>query len=413
MSWYRQVKTIYTATFLVFIFICYSLAAGILLREKMDFIIYLFMVSSTLFMQYLKVKEKRRSIAVGFPSVIIAVVNFFLLPLEPFLIRTAFNTIVIMFLEKQDEEDVNYDVYKDRMRTAIFILLPLGIIAPSARFSNVYWIYRFYILFLIFTIITLREARNYTNKIRNKKGTITNFSIIAVGLLASTNLAATLIVRLFYYMYLPISFIISKLADVLFRIFGLGLIALIEKMVAFFYKPGAGESNINQYKVPEELQKRVTSEGNSIVPKIAAVLILIFVVIEVVKLYKNLKAYHIKREDGNIELQKEKIYHMEKKKKNNALSNLFNRLLRKDETVREQIMYIYSRFQLRMKLKQIFKPYMTASQLSNVAKIQIDQYEALDSVKSIYNEAKFSQHDISSKNAVEMKMQYEKIKKHK
>ena len=178
MSWYRQVKAIYTATFLVFVFICYSLAAGMILQENMDFTVYISMFGSACLMQYFKNKEKNSIIAVGVPCTIVAAINFIIFPLEPFLVRTAFNTVIILFLEKQDEEDVNYDVYKERMKKAIFLLLPIGLIAPSVKFSNIYWVYRFYMLFLIFTVITLREARNYTNKIRNKRGHLRTYLLL-------------------------------------------------------------------------------------------------------------------------------------------------------------------------------------------------------------------------------------------
>jgi len=417
MSWYRQVKTIYTATYLVFIFICCSLLGNVFLGQKIDFKTYIVMISSVFAMQYLSNKEKQRVLVIALPCVLAAVTSYLIYPIEPFLLNTAVNIIMILFLEKQDSEDVNYDAYKDRMKTAILILVGIGLVMPIVNKSTIYWIFRFYIMFLVFVIVTLREARNYCNKIRNKKSTIANSSIIVAGIVMSTDFMSSVIIKIFHYLMLPINYVINKLAMAMFFILYKPLVWIfkgIKALLRYFFGEGK-EVKLNEVNsAAQQVLLDEKLQGTPLAAKIMAVIILLCIVVLIIKLYIKLNRSMMKRSKLEAdELQKEKIIHEGKKKKGNAFANLFNTLFRKEGSVKEQIMYIYSRFQLRMKLKEIFRPYMTATQLSNVAKINIDEYEALDSIKSIYNEAKFSQHNIPRENAVEMKTQYEKIKKSK
>ena len=63
-----------------------------------------------------------------------------------------------------------------------------------------------------------------------------------------------------------------------------------------------------------------------------------------------------------------------------------------------------------MMLKAIFKPYMTATQLGEQAVELVDKEDALNSLRDIYNEAKFSKHHIESSKVEEIKKQYDKVK---
>jgi len=123
-------------------------------------------------------------------------------------------------------------------------------------------------------------------------------------------------------------------------------------------------------------------------------------------------SYVKKNNNKDGEVQKEKILR-EKKNKNNKEGN-FSKFIKNfigKPDVKTQILNVYLKFEKKMSDKEIYKSHMTAGQLSSVAKTKIADKEAINSITRIYNEAKFSNHQISEKNAEIIKLNYENIRK--
>jgi len=412
MSWCRQVKTIFTVTYLMFIFICYSIIECMFLKEKVDFKAYLIILAGVLFMQYLVSKNKGKVLTIGLPCILTAAISFFMYSVTLAIINSALNAVLIIFLEMLDQEELNYQLYKDRIKRAILILILGGIAAPKLDQAVLYWIFRFYILFLIFAIISLREARNYCNKIRNNKAAITNISIIIVGIIGTTDYVFSLWIKLFHYFLAASNFILSAIADIVAKVIYGPCMRFFSFLMATI-----GFKKVETPPLPDNVNDKVVTNKETppsdIMIKIISLLIVIFIIMLLIKYYMQLKAARDKRISNKLEaVKRESIYGAEKVTKKAALSNFFNKFFSKNGGRREQILYIYRKFQRRMKLREIFKPYMTATQLSNVAKIKIDDYEALDAIKRIYNEAKFSKHEIPKENVVEIKENYDRVKKY-
>jgi len=411
MSWYRKVKTIYTAAYLMFIFICYSLAVELILKGKINYIAYIIVVSGVLLMQYIVSKDKSIILAIVLPSVLITVASYCIYPLKLAIINSIIDIVLIVFMQKIEDEEINHDVYKSRLKIALIILTAVGIGAPSLNNITAHSIFRFYILFLILAILTLREARNFSNRIRNRKSTVTNLIIITIGIISTTDYAFQSISKFYTCFLATIKYLMFKISNAL---------------AATLFKPLDG---VIEYVISKWSDKHVDPEGLSGLPhttyigkpsshqlagKIISVVIYVIVVLIIVKLLINLykRLNRIKTTNGK-HIEKERIYNTESKKKKNTLANLVNRLFGKENSVRGQILYIYSKFQYRMKLKNIFRSSMTATQLSNVARVKIDDFQALDSMKNIYNEAKFSLHQLPKENAEEIKENYDRVRKYK
>jgi len=412
MSWCRQVKTIFTATYLLFIFICYSILECLLLKDKVNFKAYIIMLAGVLLMQYLLSKNKGKVLTIGVPCILTAGISFLMYSVLLAAINTFINVVLIVFFEMMDQEEVNYHLYKDRFKRAIFIIVLAGILAPVLNQAVLYWIFRFYILFLIFAIISLREARNYCNKMRKNKLAVTNIGIIIVGIIGTTDYVFSLCIKLFHYFLTATNFILTAATDLVAKVIygpSMSFISFIMSKLGVTKMDGTPPIK----NIDREVVTKKEAPPTQMFIRIISLLIIIFIIMLLIKYYLQLKAARDKRISNKIEaVKRESIYSAEKVTKKTTLSNLFNKFFGKNGSRREQILYIYRKFQRRMKLKDIFRPYMTATQLSNVAKIKIDDYEALDSIKSIYNEAKFSKHEIPKENVAEIKENYDRVKKY-
>jgi len=409
MSWYKQVKTIYSSAYLMFIFICYSLVVELIFKERINFLSYFVMLASVLLMQYLLTLGKPKETAIEIPAILSAIVSFFMYPVEIAAVNIGIGIAILIFLAEQEKEDINHEVYKNRMKVALFVLTVVGIVAPSLDKATAHWIFRYYILFLIFAILTLREARNYCNKIKNKKSTVTSLAIVVIGLIATTDFAFSLISKFYIYAMMAVKFMLSKASGLMSLPIFKPLRRIIDYIISRWrdahYEPdglgGPPHKTVLHEPSPDHY-------GTDIVSAVVILILVVCMMRILADLYKRIN----NRGELVKGIEKEKIYNRENKQIKDALANLINKIFRKEKTVRGQIIYIYGKFQNRMKLKDIFKPWMTATQLSNVAKVKIDDFEALDSIKTIYNEAKFSVHELPQENVQKIKDKYEEIKKY-
>ncbi|MCJ7688067.1 MAG: hypothetical protein MUO60_01875, partial [Clostridiaceae bacterium] len=59
----------------------------------------------------------------------------------------------------------------------------------------------------------------------------------------------------------------------------------------------------------------------------------------------------------------------------------------------------------------IYKTYMTATQLKNITKVNVDNFDDLEEMTVSYNEAKFSIHDITEEQVQQVKKGHKNIKR--
>ena len=137
------------------------------------------------------------------------------------------------------------------------------------------------------------------------------------------------------------------------------------------------------------------------------ILILILILYIIYKFLSRFRS-KTKKYNGFVE-EKERI--VRKKNKKHWVKDLFGKIFQGGGSNRDKILYTYKGFEKITEEADIYKPYMTATQLKNVTKINVDNFDNLDEMTEVYNEAKFSIHDMTEEQVEQVKKGHNNIKK--
>ena len=408
----RIVRSICTITNVMFFYICILIIGAIIYPENVNSQGYAVMLVAVFFMQLLMSKLKKNWIAGAAAFFIGAIACYFIYPLEIAIFNLAAVTGILILSVKYEKEDISYNLWKKRIIRSIIALMAIGIITPALGEMMAYWVIKCFIVYLIFSVVAMREIRNYCNRITNKKAQILSIVIILIGVLISTDFGYFIIASVVSYSYKGVAFVIGKVAMVIFAVVYKPLMAVGNGIVSFIYWLGAlifgkddKEEEMGIPKPEEALEELKGGEAPHVIMFIILGAILALVLFKVIRRVREAQK---ERKLGETLIEREKI---DKPKDKRGKFSLFGKKVFKgDWDVRMQILYIYSKFQIYMRGKNIFKPYMTATQLSNVAKTKNYEEEALDNIKIIYNEAKFSKHQLKKEGLSKIKEEYGRIK---
>jgi hypothetical protein len=417
MSLYRQIKTLFTISSLIFTYIIWATASTVILKNNANYMVYIISLCAVFFMQYLREKEKKPVFQLLIPFLSAIVINVIIYNVYSAEYNSLYIFLILIFFNRFENEEINYEVYKYRIKKFIYILIVLGGILSLVNKGLAQNVLRFYLIYLISAIIVLRETRKFASRINDKKSLIVNLAITLSVILLSMDKIYNFLTMVFSYVWLGISFALTEItlgiAYILIYIFRKPLnfiAAFIQRlMLKYLAKKPPEIQNVNNKNIPELLEK---DSSNVIVVVFLALLKIIIVIIIVYLMFKAFDTYGKKNSNDEGEVQKEKILR-EKKNKKNKEGNLskFMKLFKGKLDVRAQILNVYLKFEQKMSDKGIYKLHMTAGQLSSVAKTQIDDTEAINSITKIYNEAKFSNHEIPEKNVKTAKLNYESLQK--
>jgi hypothetical protein len=123
--------------------------------------------------------------------------------------------------------------------------------------------------------------------------------------------------------------------------------------------------------------------------------ILVIIILFIVDVVKKMKFMRVKDEQYTEE--KEKIDKNSKGQKNykhkkNVLS-ILKKAFRMNNTIKEKILNSYRDFEKITQKAEIYNPTMTATQLKDKTKANIESHSYLDEMTDIYNEVKFSNYE--------------------
>ncbi len=414
MSLYRQVKTLFTISSLIFTYIIWATVSNLVLDKSVNFGVYIISIFSVFLMQYFMYKKKR-NILLLIPSIIAIAMNL----LAYNVVSAGYNSIYIIFIimlfNKIEYEEINYEIYKSRVKKSIYILIAIGGIIYLGDKALAQDVLRFYLIYLVSSIILLREARKYSSKITSKKSVLFNIAIILSVILLSMDRIYNFIAMILKYLWIGISFILNEIfigiSYIIAYIILRPLIFILKLLLSHLVNKGVLNNlkkNNDTYSSNSSNLLKQTDSGSGLL--LVIILKIIVVIIIAFLLYKAYERYVKKTNSGGEgEVHKEMIMR-EKKSKESYLARIM-KMFKRETDVRNKIFNIYQKFQSKMSDLEIYKPNMTASQLSSEAKTQIDHIEAINSLTSIYNEAKFSNHTIPEKNANLAKLNYEGLKK--
>lgn len=412
MSWYRQIKTFYTISINMFFFLIWGIISSVFLLNKVDYRLYLISLAAAFLLQFIISKTEGKKL----PKLAAALVGIFLTFIVSKGIYFIFNSIfiiVILYITNNIEgEDINYDAYKARAKSGLILILFLGSLLPLVDMNLSRSILKFYIMFLISNIVVMREARSYYYKIRNPRSFIANMFISLAILGLSVDTIFTGFLEAFKYIIKIAMNIVSLIIDFVGMLIAKPMLFGINKLRSLItntlerLKVTEGSSmelNFVRNRIPWEESDSLAwlYTVTKIIGVILVLLVVFIIVIKIIKIQSS--------KDTSSEVLREKIKR-QKIKKEGFFSRLIKNIL-KPSDVKGQILYIYKRFEERTFEKGIFKSHMTAKQLENVTKAYVENPEGLTSLTNVYNETKFSKHEMNDGNLEEIKEGFNKIKR--
>ena len=423
MSWYREVKILFTITSQIFFFIIWNIVTSIFFGNYVEhrmFIVSTIGVFILLFIKakYIKDNKYRNKKIIALVSVIslISVTILWLFVGNKNILLNGIYILGINIIHHNfDEETMEYSTYRHRMIKAGLILTMGSVFTMFSKSQVIDELFRYFIFLIVTGIILLRESRRFTYKIREGKAHIYNAII-----------SAFIIIISFDKIYINFMNGITSAFDFTVNIFMRLIELLLEVVLKILSNPLQYLLNLISDKFGknygEVLDRIIANRGsdkekiNPIIvqtkefPLIAILLKVLIFALVVYILYKIFigRKYTIKENNDMMNEEREKILINKKKK------HIFENFIRKitgRRTNKEKILDIYKDFERVTEIKKIFKPYMTSTQLSNVTKIHVEKVEELDHMSEIYNEAKFSTHNIKDDKLRVMKNDYNRIKK--
>lgn len=420
MSWFRQIKVIYSVRILIFIYIIWSYLINFIFSFFFDYKLFVIAFAAGLMMQYLKSREVNKYFILLVPVVLGCNAAYLVgirTPLEVVL-TVIFLAFYIYILYKFDDEHIGYKIYVYRAKKAVITLTILGPIFLIHSNINFAWsIGKFYIFYLIILIISLRESRAYEFRIRSKRNVLGNIITIAAVILLSLDSvfgAFVFVIKfIFKYISFAVYYILLVFIKLMTYIIGYPFLWLWEKIISIMQKKGKLISQNTNPNTNDKLKKLTekASERQLHIPHniqiligIALVLIIIYIAIKLMRFEQKRAA---KKFSGDT-IEIEKIEKSHKKAKGSFVDMVRDIFASAD--LRSQVISMYRAFQKMMSIKGIFKKYMTASQLSNIAASKVRDRTPLDTIANIYNECKFSEHEVTKKHLDSIKENCKNIK---
>ena len=411
MSWYRKVKSIYSISLVIISFIIWSTLSEWLFKNPVDYKLFLITLCIVFTVQYMNSKKLKKIMGILVSLIVSIVISFIFFKGQIIILNVVFLFFMILITYSIEDSNIDHSQYKEDIIRSMIALIFVWIISFTLGIDFVNAIYKFHILYIIMVIILMRETRSYVYAVKNNTSMVTNIIIGISVITLSLDYASEFISRVLKLLMQLASFTLFIITSILIKILGGPLSAIYDKLRAFILKRknftpeqnGIGK-NLNKQPIVTEYKG---IEIPAIVVLVFKILILIFILYMV---YKFLSRFRSKTKiyNGFVE-EKEKINR--RKSKKHWIKDLFGKLFEGGGSNRDKILYTYKGFEKITEEAGIYKPYMTATQLKNVTKINVDNFDNLEAMTKVYNEAKFSRHDMTVEQVEQVKRGYSNIKK--
>lgn len=415
MSWFRQIKTLYSSTYVLMIYIIWTMLTCTFIANEVSFNLYLITLFNVFLMEYLYDKEYKKHIILLVPLIIGAVILWIIYDPYKAILNYLFFTASIIVVYREEPNQINYYEYKQRWIAGAYLMVGVAVFIFIFSYPLLEKMFRVFVMYLILVVINLRESLRYSYNIRSKHSKYINLGIIGFMVIIFQEHTYRIFSAIVKSIYGGINYILNIILGVIIIIVRYPVAYGVELLGKLFanreMNAEAVLEGFAKVNVPiEELFKQDTFRDEASIAYVAVILKLILAAAIIIIIVRSLSALIKveKREEGYVELR-EKL-NDKKKNKEGLIQKLKKTIFRKKGNLREEILYSYSEFERVTEKAEIFKPYMTASQLKNVTKIKVDNIDKLDEMTDIYNKAKFSQKELKGENLETVKRAVENIK---
>lgn len=413
MSLQKNIRILFYTSKIIAIFIIYSMISngfGQMTPGYLDFLIALFIM---IIMQILEYKNANRYVIILLP-LFMSFLGFFLLHgREDFIPYSVLGLITGLSLPRYDAESISsYKYILKNLKISLFMLI--GSLVLYLKVDKLYGdtLLRYYIAFLVIGIITLREGRKFDYDIKRKRqDDIANLSILIAVIIISSNFVYNIFKTIFLSIFKIIGFTSEKILVGFVYIISAPLNAVIN-YIQNLLERNAGNPNVqisDKKDGLEELKEIVNGQQVSyiIIENIIKAIIIIGILYLIYFVIKKYRYGKVIKEEGIVEIR-EKIS-VEKPPKKKSVKDKLKDIIR-TKTLNEKILNIYKDFEKVTFKKGWFKPYMTPRQLYKITRIHIEEKKKIKYITKMYNEAKFSSHEISEDEFRKYKEYYSDIK---
>jgi len=385
------------------------------IANEVSFNLYLITLFNVFLMEYLYDKEYKKHIILLVPLIIGAVILWIIYDPYKAILNYLFFTASIIVVYREEPNQINYYEYKQRWIAGAYLMVGVAVFIFIFSYPLLEKMFRVFVMYLILVVINLRESLRYSYNIRSKHSKYINLGIIGFMVIIFQEHTYRIFSAIVKSIYGGINYILNIILGVIIIIVRYPVAYGVELLGKLFanreMNAEAVLEGFAKVNVPiEELFKQDTFRDEASIAYVAVILKIILAAAIIIIIVRSLSALIKveKREEGYVELR-EKL-NDKKKNKEGLIQKLKKTIFRKRGNLREEILYSYSEFERVTEKAEIFKPYMTASQLKNVTKIKVDNIDKLDEMTDIYNKAKFSKKELKGENLEVVKKAVDNIK---
>lgn len=413
MSWQKQVKLLYSFTLIVAFFTIGNFLASFIFKEYLKYSLITITIITLILIYYFLDKVKNKKVLIVLILILTSLIIYITFNTKVAIISIAFlNVSILINLYKLE----NYSCYEDcKSSLGAIIIVSMILCTFGSYISNtdsLNYNLKAYILYFILYILNLRETMRYDNGIINKNAKYQNIMIgIFSLLLIENNIIINIIKMLKRLLENILNFVAQQI------VVGLRgplewILEIVSSKATHVTIRKSSDQMKETLKAPkgsEELAKNALYINYELLEKIIKIIFIVLIIyILILAIKKYMHKIYFKNENKTYEEYSEKIKKSKDEKKKKIL---ISKKIRKVGDKREEILYTYKKFQMCTNKIGIFKKYMTPTQLKNIYKIKVNADEDIDKFTDIYNEVKFSNHEVNNEKLLNMKKQYKKIKK--
>jgi hypothetical protein len=437
MSSLRQIKILVTLDVTLIMFVAWIAITNFLFKNIVDYKLFFLSLLLAFLMQGIYIKKENKYLAIILPIIVSIPFMWILFDGLAILINLIF-VIASMFVNLAMEESaVHYEEYKSKAKQGAVVIAITAIMSFWLEKAIADYLYRFFINYIIVTVILLRESRAYYYKVTRdtnnteetkKIGVIKNLFIniifkygivIFSTIMLTTDWVLNKSLNVINVLNKAIDIVIGNILDLITKIVGPIVQFIVDSLNKFLMKAGISldfegfSKGFNEVN-PERLDKSgATIADNILWRNTLKITILVIIILFIVDVVKKMKFMKIKDEQYTEE--KEKIDKNSKGQKNykhkkNVLS-ILKKAFRMNNTIKEKILNAYRDFEKITQKAEIYKPAMTATQLKNKTKANMENHSYLDEMTDIYNEVKFSNYESSEEELDLVRKSLDNVKK--
>jgi hypothetical protein len=437
MSPLRQIKTLVTLDVTLIMFVAWIAMTNFLFKNVVDYKLFFLSLGLVFLVQCIYIKKNNKYVCTILPVIVSIPFMWILFDGLAILMNLTFVIACVLVNLAMEEMPVNYEEYKSKAKQGAIIIAIAAIMTIWLEKSIADYLYRFFINYMIITVILLRESRAYyykvikdtknTEKIK-KVGVIKNLFIniffkyvivIVSTIMLTTDWVLNKSLSVINVLNKGTDTVLDTILNVVIKVAGPIVEFIVNILNKLLMRVGIsldlegfskGFNKVN----PNRLNKGgATVADNMIWKTVLKIIILVIIILFIVDIVKKMKFMRVKDEQYTEE--KEKINSNSKVQKEhnhkNNISTLLKKVFRMNNTIKEKILNIYRDFEKTTKKAEIYKSSMTATQLKNTTKANIENDNYLDEMTDIYNEVKFSNYEPGENQLDLVKKAFDNVKK--